>query len=112
MVNRQRGEISATLEGRQWTLCLTLSAFACLETHFNVSDLPELAARLATGKFSSHDLVAILHAGLRGGGHDIDQDEVARMRCDKGSAGYAEIVAELLIASFGSADSASTEKVA
>jgi len=106
MVNRHRGEITARLDGRDCTLCLTLSALANLEHHLRVTDLPGLAERLGSGTFSADDLVAILHAGLVGGGHDIDRQAVGEMRSDAGSTGYALIVSELLVASFGSAKNA------
>lgn len=100
MVNHRRGEISAKLNDRTWTLCLTLGALAELETHFKVQDLPELAEKLSDGKLSSADLIAILHAGLKGGGHDLALEDIAEMRCEEGTGGYAKIVAELLVTSF------------
>ena len=45
MVNRQRGEIAATLDGRSWTLCLTLGALAELEAALDAPDLMALARR-------------------------------------------------------------------
>ena len=102
MANRHRGEIDAELNGRQWTLCLTLGALAELEGHFKVDDLPKLAERLASGSLSAGDIQAILLAGLRGGGHDIQAEEVAEMRSPTGATGYARIVSDLLVASFGS----------
>lgn len=101
MANRHRGEINAVLNDRQWTLCLTLGALADLEDYFKVDDLPSLAERLSSGKLSAGDVQAILLAGLRGGGHDVDTEEVAEMRTPNGATGYAAIVSELLIASFG-----------
>lgn len=101
-VNPQRGEVSAELDGRQWTLCLTLDALARLENHFGANDLSALAERLSTGSFSAADLTAILHAGLVGGGHDISCEEVAQMRIACGAAGYAQVAGNLLAAAFGS----------
>ena len=45
MANRQRGEIEAVLDGRTWTLCLTLGALAELEAALGAGDLLELAKR-------------------------------------------------------------------
>ena len=104
MTNRHRGEIAAELDGRQWTLCLTLGALAELEDHFNVPSLTGLADAFAGQPLSSGDLIAILAAGLKGGGHDLTREDVAEMRHAGGPEGFARIVAELLQATFGAAE--------
>ncbi len=106
MANARRGEIAATLDGAQFTLCLTLGALADLEDRFGARDLNGLLERFATGRLSARDLTEVIAAGLRGGGHDVAAGDVARMRCDGGAAGYAAIVARLLEATFGKAGAA------
>ncbi|HVY20476.1 MAG TPA: gene transfer agent family protein [Bauldia sp.] len=101
MVNRQRGEIEATLDGRSWTLCLTLGALAELEAALGEGDLLALAKRFEAGRLSATDAVHVIGAGLRGAGNDVDDAAVAGMRVDGGAAGYVAIVAELLAATFG-----------
>jgi hypothetical protein len=101
MVNRRRGEIEAVLDGRAWTLCLTLGALAELEASLAAGDLMGLAKRFEEGKLRSADAISVIGAGLRGAGNDIDDAAVARMRVDGGAAGYVAIVAELLSATFG-----------
>jgi len=100
-VNRRRGEISATLDGRQYRLCLTLGALAELEDAFAAEDLNALVARFSTGRLSARDMMRVIAAGLRAGGTAISEDEVAAMACEDGAAGYARIVSDLLSASFG-----------
>jgi hypothetical protein len=101
MANRHRGEIEATLDGRPFTLCLTLGALAELEAALAAGDLMGLAKRFEEGRLSAHDAVRIIGAGLRGGGNDIDDAAVAHMRADGGAAGFVAIVGELLAATFG-----------
>jgi hypothetical protein len=101
MANRQRGEMAATLDGRPWTLCLTLGALAELEAALDAGDLVALATRFENGRLTARDAVKIIGAGLRGAGNDIDDAMVARMQVDGGAAGYVAIVAELLAATFG-----------
>jgi len=101
MANRQRGEIEAELDGRKWTLCLTLGALAELEAKLAAGDLITLAKRFEAGKLSAADAIAVIGAGLRGAGNDIDDAAVAAMRVAGGAAGYVAIVAELLTATFG-----------
>ena len=102
MANRLRGEIEATLDGRKWTLCLTLGALAELEAALDAGDLVALATRFENGRLTAREATKIIGAGLRGAGNDIDDEAVARMRVDGGAAGYVAIVAELLTATFGS----------
>jgi len=101
LVNRKRGEIIANLGGRDRCLCLTLGALAKLESAFQVSDLQALGERFASGRLSAKDLMLIIHAGLEGGGHVFELDDVAEMQVDGGISGYAAIVSALLAATFG-----------
>lgn len=41
-VNRRRGEVAARIDGRDYTLCLTLGALAELEDAFAADDLGNL----------------------------------------------------------------------
>ncbi len=106
LVNRRRGEISANLGGKDRCLCLTLGALAKLESAFEATDLQALAERFSSGRLSARDLIVIIHAGLEGGGHVFDLEDVAEMQVDGGIAGYAGIVTELLAATFGEHDAA------
>lgn len=99
--NIHRGEIEVSIDGQKRILCLTLGALAGLESHFGVGDLPALAEKFSAGQFSSDDLIAILHAGLVGGGNTLSLEDVREMRVENGAAGYAAITAELLAATFG-----------
>jgi hypothetical protein len=53
---------------------------------------------------SARDAILILTAGLRAAGHDIGEEEVARMRVEGAAAGFVTIVARLLAATFADAD--------
>lgn len=76
MANKRRGEIAATLDGRPYMLCLTLGGLAELEDAFAVSDLTSLGERFSSGRLSAADLVKLVGAGLRGGGHPVSNNEV------------------------------------
>jgi hypothetical protein len=99
MPNHHRGEVSAEIGGRAYTLCLTLGALAELEAAFGAEDLMALAARFETGRLSARDAIRILGAGLRGGGNAITDDEIAAM--PGGLEAYLDAVARLLTATFG-----------
>lgn len=101
MANAQRGEIDAVIDGERRTLCLTLGALAELEARLMAGDLNGLAERFSEGRISARDLTAIIGAGLRGAGHPVSDDDLARMRIEGGLKGAAEIAARLLKATFG-----------
>lgn len=101
MSNPQRGEISAVIDGEERVLCLTLGALAELEGRMGAGDLVGLGERFSAGRVSARDLTAIIGAGLRGGGNDLSDDDLARMTIEGGLRGAAEIAAKLLRATFG-----------
>ena len=101
MPNPHRGEIEARLDGTAYRLCLTLGALAELEAAFGDTDMLALAERFQAGRLSARDAQRIIGAGLRGAGHDIADAAVARMQADGGAAGFVDIVARLLGATFG-----------
>ncbi len=98
--NPARGEIVAHFGGRSWRLCLTLGALAELEDMLNIPDLSALASRFADGRISARDLIALITAGLHGGGHAVSQEDVARMAHAHGLAGFVSVAARLLDATF------------
>jgi hypothetical protein len=104
MANLHRGEIEAELDGKPWTLCLTLGALAELEAAYDGEDFLKLAERFSTGKLKPSDAIRILAAGLRGAGHEVSDAEVARMRAADGATGHVRIVARLLSATFAPDD--------
>jgi hypothetical protein len=104
--NPRRGEIAASIDGERRVLCLTLGALAELEATFGADDLSKLVDRFATGGLSARDIMRVVGAGLRGGGNLFTDDEVAQMTIDGGARGFAELVAQLLEATFGGGSAA------
>ncbi len=103
MTNRRRGEVALDLGQSRYTLCLTLGALAELEAACGAADLGALAERFGTGRLSSADLLAVLSAGLRGGGHVLDPGEIAALPLPDGLEPVVRAVADLLVATFGTA---------
>ena len=101
MANPHRGEIDAMIGGERHVLCLTLGALAELESRLKAGDLIGLSERFEKGRVSAADLIALIGAGLRGGGNDISDDDLARLTIEGGLTGAARIAAELLRVTFG-----------
>ena len=101
MANKYRGEIDAELNGKNWRLCLTLGALAELESAYGDGDILAIAQRFEAGRISAGDAIKLIGAGLRGGGNEIGDADVAAMTTEGGAAGFVSIVARLLAATFG-----------
>jgi hypothetical protein len=102
MANRHRGEIEAVLDGKSYRLCLTLGALAELEHAFGEDDMLAVAERFEAGRIAARDAIRMIGAGLRGAGYDFDDEAVAAMKSEGGAAGFVDIVARLLTATFTS----------
>jgi hypothetical protein len=100
MANRHRGEIDAEIGGKTYTLCLTLGALAEIENAYGGEDLIAIAERFSKGRIGAADAIRLIGAGLRGAGNAITDDEVAAMTAVGAAAGYLNIVARLLTATF------------
>jgi hypothetical protein len=104
MPNLHRGEIEAEIGGVRRRLVLTLGALAELEAAFGAEDLVALAERFGGARLKACDLVRIIAAGLRGGGEQVSDDEVAHMAVSDGAPGYVRIAGALIAATFGGGD--------
>ena len=98
--NRRRGEIEANIDGERRILCMTLGALAELETALGVDNIADLAGRFAGGKVGTRDVMAIIAAGLRGGGNVIDDSELAGCRVEGGIGVAIDLAARLLESAF------------
>ncbi|MGU3361114.1 gene transfer agent family protein [Methylobacterium sp. M6A4_1b] len=103
MANRRRGEVALALGSERYTLCLTLGALAELEDALGAADLGDLGGRFAGGRLKSRDLIALLGAALRGGGHDLDDGAVAALPLAGELETIATAIGAVLAAAFGEA---------
>lgn len=79
---------------------LTLGALAELEEDLSEPSLMALVQRFETGGFSTRDVLALLCAGLRGGGIDMSPDSLAQAEIDGGPMRAAQAAAKLLARAF------------
>ena len=75
MANPWTGEVALTIDGERRVLKLTLGALAELEQELNTGSLVELVQRFEGGAYSSSDVLALIVAGLRGGGRETARPE-------------------------------------
>lgn len=102
--NRLRGEIEAVIDGERRILCMTLGALAELETAFGLDNIGDLAGRFSGGRIGTRDVMAIIAAGLRGGGNLIEDRDIEDMRVEGGIGGALSLAATLLSSAFAPGD--------
>ena len=73
MANPWRGEVELVVDGEPRVMRLTLAALAELEARLKSESLVELIARFEAGGFRVRDLIALLTAGLNGGGWKVER---------------------------------------
>ncbi len=100
MVNPMRGEVEITLDGQPHAARLTLGALAELEAELQTASMIEMAARFEEGRFSAADVIAVVVAGLRGGGWTGGRADLLAMEVAGGPVGAAQAAALLLTRAF------------
>lgn len=100
MANPFRGEVELVVDGEARAMRLTLGALAELEARLNADSLMEMIARFETGGFRVRDLVALIVAGLNGGGWRVSEAELLARRIDGGPVAAAQAAAQLLKLTF------------
>ncbi len=100
MANPWAGEVAVTLNGKPHVAKLTLGALAELEEALGSQSLFDLVQRFETGAFSARDVLALLLAGLRGGGWQGSMDDLRRVEIGGGPVGAARAAAEVLARAF------------
>ena len=96
-MNPWAGEVSVTVDGRTLDAKLTLGALAALEAELGAGSLADLAGRFDGGAVRAADVLAVVRAGLRGGGHEVD---LMTAEIDGGVTEAARIAARLLARAF------------
>jgi hypothetical protein len=86
--------------GEQQVMRLTLGALAELEAGLESGSLVDLVARFEGGAFSTRDVLALIVAGLRGGGWRGSAADLLSADIEGGPLAAARAAAELLARAF------------
>lgn len=98
--NPWSGEVALVIGGERRVLKLTLGALAELEAALETGTLVELVERFEGGAFSTRDVLALVVAGLRGGGWQGRAGDLVAAEIEGGAVGAARAAAELLARAF------------
>ncbi|MHA6325475.1 gene transfer agent family protein [Roseivivax sp. CAU 1753] len=100
MENPWRGEVEIVIDGEARIMRLTLGALAELEARLQADSLVALVERFEAGRFASRDVLALIVAGLRGGGWDVRPEALAHADIAGGPVAAARAAAMLLARAF------------
>lgn len=103
MANPWAGEVALVVDGERRVMKLTLGALAELEADLGAASLAGLLERFEGGRVSARDVLALLAAGLRGGGWEGDAEALGRAEIGGGPVGAAQAAAALLAHAFAPA---------
>ena len=100
MANPWAGEAELVIDGERRRLKLTLGALAELEAGLGADTLVALVERVEAGGFSSRDVLALIVAGLRGGGWQGRANDLMQADIEGGPMQAAQVAAQLLARAF------------
>lgn len=100
MANPWAGEVALVIVGESRVMRLTLGALAELEAGLGAGSLVDLVTRFESGAFSSRDVLALIVAGLRGGGWRGSAADLLSAEIEGGPLAAARAAAELLARAF------------
>jgi hypothetical protein len=100
MANPYAGEVALLLDGQRVVAKLTLGALAELETALESGSLMGLVKRFESQRFSTRDVLALIVAGLRGGGWQGTAADLLRVEIGGGPMEAAKVAAMLLARAF------------
>lgn len=100
MANPWAGEVALLLDGQRHVAKLTLGALAELEAALETGTILDLVERFEGGRFSSRDVLALVVAGLRGGGWQGSAADLRTVEIGGGPMEAARVAAALLARAF------------
>lgn len=100
MANPFAGEVAIWLDGERHAAKLTLGALAELEAALETGTLIDLVERFEGGRISTRDVLALIVAGLRGGGWKGTAEDLRTVEIGGGPVEAARLAALLLARAF------------
>jgi hypothetical protein len=100
MANPWAGEVEVVLDGVAHVAKLTLGSLAELEGQLGETSMLALVERFEGQSFSSRDVLALIVAGLRGGGWKGTTADLLQTEIGGGPLVAARVAAELLARAF------------
>lgn len=92
--------MALVIDGEERVMKLTLGALAELEEALGAATLVDLVERFERGGFSTRDVLALIVAGLRGGGWQGGPGDLVSAEIEGGPVAAAKAAGQLLARAF------------
>ena len=99
-MNPHAGEVGLVVDGVTRRCRLTLGALAEMEDGLGGESLIALVERFEAGAFSARDVMALVVAGLRGGGWEVTAADLRRAEIAGGPVAAARAAGRMLALAF------------
>jgi len=96
LANRARADVAFSHNGKDYTLRLDFDALEKLSGALSRS-IFTIAASIAEGGCKPGEVLAIIHAGLGGGGHDVSEADAKAMVLELGLLRAFKLAADVLL---------------
>ena len=93
--NKLRGEILVTLAGKEYTARLTVNSIMQIESACGMGIL-KLATKMGNGYIMMTHIIDVLTPALRGGGNDLQREDVIKLVQDAGIVRATAVVGQIL----------------
>ncbi|MEM9434926.1 MAG: gene transfer agent family protein [Pseudomonadota bacterium] len=100
MGNPWAGEVELVVDGQALVCKLTLGALAELEASLEGETVLDLIERFEDGQFATKDVLALIVAGLRGGGWRGSAKDLLSAEIEGGLMQATKVAAQLLARAF------------
>lgn len=109
MANPWAGEVALVLDGERRICRLTLGALAEMESQLAEESLLDVVQRFEKGRYSTRDVMALIVAGLRGGGWTGQAADLTTAEIAGGPLEAARVAARLLARAFALPDDSAVQ---
>lgn len=90
-----KGQIKVKLGSKEYTARLTIEAIMGIENALNMG-IVKLATNMSEGDVRLSQIISVLHPALRGGGNDLNSQQVVKIVSDCGIVNATQAVASIL----------------
>ena len=108
-INKHKGEVRVVLGGKEYKARLTVNSIIAIEDAVDMGII-KLAQKMSEGDVRLSHVISVLTPALRGGGNDLQANDVVELVQRTGLVNSIKAVAELLTVSLSDNSEERTQK--
>ncbi len=98
--NKQRNELTITLDGKDYLVRPTFNFICQVEDYFNAPLTTVVLEKLESGKITARELVVIIQAGIEAAGGKVTEEELQEAIMNTGTVDAIKQIVPLLLTAF------------